>query len=398
MGMTVDIDIGGSGLDEYDDEEVAPDEDFEEVEAVEVMEEEEPLPPQRMPPSEVKKPSVWVKRILIGVVVIVLIIVALFGFIYFRTSVSDINVSLVKSDPNDLEVTVLVGTTGSASIAGDADLDVIYNDNEVHSSKVSISDGGTGYASIPYDSFVEGNGNYYVQVKYQGVKSPPAEYEVRYIVETLIIEAELGTVDSSGQLNLTVFALDKDEVIMDDDPRGAEIIIDEIKNLDDNNYDISGGEQPEDITDSFYEAFFPFSRSGNYSITVTLENTRAKPDSDYRTITETWTGRLNIIPIAKTTATDAGEDPLTYDVDFDASDSWNDGDILLYIWDFDGDGSIDNETTSPLISHTYSKFSSTIGEAQGTYITTLNVRGDVVDTITQEAEVGSLTIKIQPPA
>jgi hypothetical protein len=392
--MTVDIDIGGSGLDEYDDEEVAPVEDLEEVEAVEVIED-EPLPPQRMPPSEAKKPSVWVKRILIGVVVIVLIIVALFGFIYFRTEVSDISVSLDKSGPNDLEVTVLMGTTGSASIAGDADLDVIYNDNVVHSSKVSVSDGGTGYASIPYNSFVEGNGNYYVQVKYRGVSSPQTEYEVRYIAETLNITAEVGKVSAGGQLNLTVYAFDKNGKIMDDDPRGAEITIDEIKNLDNNNK-ITDGESPEDISDGYYSTSFPFSRSGDYSITVSLENTRAKIDSDYRTITETWIGRLNIIPIALADPTYT-DGTLTYDVDFDASPSWNDGDIILYIWDFDGDGNIDEETASPLTNHTYSKLSSTIGQPQGTYLTTLNVRGDVVDTITDEAEVGSLLIKIQAP-
>jgi hypothetical protein len=396
MGMTVDIDIGGSGLDEYEDEEVVPVDDVEGLEAVEVIEEEEPLPPQRMPPSEAKKPSMWVKRVLIAVVVIVLIIVALFGFIYFRTSVSDLNVSLIKSDPNDLEVTVLVGTTGSASIAGDADLEITLNDVVVHSSKVSIDDGGNGYASIPYNSFVEENGYYYARVKYQGVTSPEAEYEVKYIVESLNITTDVGAVSSGGQLNLTVFAFDKNGKIMDDDPRGAEITIEEIKNLDNNNV-LASNEPPEDLTEGFYKANFPFSRSGNYSITVSVENFRAKSDSDYRIVTETWTGRLNIIPVAKANVFNAGEDPLTYDVDFDASPSWNDGDIILYIWDFDGDGNIDEETTSPQTNHTYSKFSSTIGQAQGTYITTLNVRGDVVDTITDEAEVGSLQITVQAP-
>jgi hypothetical protein len=69
MGMTVDIDIGGTGLGKMEDDEVTPVEDVAEVEAVEVMGE-EPLPPQKMPPSAVKKPNPWVKRIMVMAVVI----------------------------------------------------------------------------------------------------------------------------------------------------------------------------------------------------------------------------------------------------------------------------------------------------------------------------------------
>jgi hypothetical protein len=401
MGMTVDIDIGGTGLGNIDDEEVDSIEDVEEVEAVEVIEgEREPMPPQKTPPSVVKKSNPWVKRIMVLGVVIVLIVVALFAFIYFGTKITDIRVGLSEDEsnyPDSLKVTALAGTTGSASVAGEGNLEVTYSNKLILTSKINFNDEGTGVVDIPYNSFVEGNGNYEFQVEYKGIESPPETYTVDYVVERMNITAEVSKVNSNGQLNVTFFMLAEDGRSMSGLPKGHELTLDLIKGLDDGPIIVEDDEpEGEEIGTSHFRMEFPYSKSGNYTISASLINTRVKSDSDYYEITETRDKiYLNIRPIA--TATHVVHDPpplsTTYSVDFDASQSWNDGAKTLYKWDFDGDGDIDEETTSPLISH---DFPITIN-----FDVFLNVEGDVYiwEPFDQEwiIEVGATTIHVNSP-
>jgi hypothetical protein len=396
MGMTVDIDIGGTGLGDIDDEEVDSIEDMEDVEAVEVVEDEpQQAPPQKTPPSVVKKPNPWVKRIMVLGVVIVLIVVGLFAFIYFGTSITNITVGLSEDNsnfPDTLKVTALVGTTGSASVAGEGKLEISYEDDIISTSKISINDGGTGVVDVPYNSFVEGNGNYYFQVKYEGKESPPQLYEVDYIVERLNITEGPGVVNNNGQLNVTYFMQRADGTNMKDLPKDAELTVDEIRNLDNNNK-IADEEEPVEVDDSFIRMEFQYSKSGNYTFSASLINTRAKPDSDYYEITETRDDvYINLLPRASSTVdvNDPGVPFQPYTADFDASGSWNDGDISAYIWDFD-DGSDPVTTTIPTISHTFT--------AGTNHDVILNVQGDVWrwDGLEFVIERGSRTINVNAP-
>jgi hypothetical protein len=391
MGMTVDIDIGGTRLDEnIEDEDVVPVED---VEAVEVMDE-EPLPPQRMP-AAAKKPNPWVKRILVLVVAIVIIVVGLWAFVYFGTRITDISVNLSEDRsnfPDTIKVTALVGTSGSASIAGKGTLEVRYDEDLVYSSKMNINDAGTGALDVPYDSFIEGNGNYYFQVEYQGKDSPPALYEIDYIVESLNITAEVGTVGSSGQLNLTVFMQDRNEKNMGSDPRDAEIVINEIKNLD-NNDEIQTSSTPDEVDDSFIDFEYSYFTSGNYSITATVTNENTKSSSDYYEVTQTTIWYLNFNPIARGIVTGTQPSGITYSASFDASASWNDGDITMYVWDFDNDNTVDLETTSPTAS--WSNYLATQD-----YDARLVVEGDEFIRIAgtdDEVEFGVTFIRVEAP-
>ncbi len=396
--MSVDIDIGGKRPDDFEDEDIISDEDFADVEEVEVVEEpEEPITPQKAPPSAVKKPSPWVKRILVIVVVIVLIIVALFAFVYFGTEVTRIHVNLDHDEPDDLEVSVLVSSSGMASIAGDADLEVTYDDNVIYTSKVSINDDGNGQHTIPYTSFVEENGNYYFQVKYKGKESPLAEYQEKSIVESLNITADVGRVQGNGQLNLTVFMLDKNGGMMGDTPKSARITFIEIKNIDTD--DTITSNDPEQTVDASYfrKEYSNYDQGGNYFISVTVENSRVKSDSDYRTITETRDRMfLNILPIADAYYEVPNQTLFTYDVEFHADDSWNDGLITLYKWDLNEDGDFNDvgeQTTEPYTSSQYTK-----GYSPDVL---LNIEGDIMiwDPIDQQyyPEMGSIEIKVNSP-
>jgi len=411
MGVTVDIDIGGKKL--VDEDEDLLDEDIvgiEEVEVVETVEEPAQKPIKvAPPPAAVKKPSPWAKRILIVVVVVILIIVAIFAFVFFTTKVKNIDVQVIYSDPEELEVNILASATGMASIAGDADLEITYNDDVIYTTKVSLDDSGNGKTYIPYTDFVEGNGNYYIQAKYKGIESPTAEYQVQYIVESINITADVARMYGSGQLNLTVLMLDENGDMMADTPRGVEITIDEIKNLDDDSIiPVSGSS--EDVTQSYYrEEFSTYTQAGNYSITVIVENTRINPvsDSPYLSITETTEIFLNIRPIVEAIYSYVNNGGASsYTVEFDATLSWNDGDITQYIWDF-GDGNTYSETASDYpdgvfdgkTTHAYSRFGTTIGAnlPTGSYLATINVKGDIVDPLTNEVEVGALIIRVDPP-
>lgn len=402
--MSVDIDIGGNEFDDLEEEIALVDAEDVEVLDEEVPQEQEvPQEPQRAPPQAVKKPSPWVKRILILIVVVVLVLVGIFAVVYLGTSVSDITVSADPNDPqypNDLRVEVLVGATGMASIAGEADLEITYDGDVVHSSKISIDDGGSGRKYVPFNSFIEGNGYYYITAKYQGVESPPAEYEVDYLVENLDIGiwdsfnnryiVDVGVVRQGGQLkgqlNLTTYMLDDKGNYVDD--IRAELTVVEIKLEDDP--PLIANDELGQVNESFYTEEYTFSQAGNYTITVELENTRVNPDSDspYRTISETWEGFLNILPVP---VVETNIDPPsvgTYKVTFDASDSFNDGDITLYKWDLNNDGDFDDDdeiTIGPSTSANY-----LIGTP---FTVTVNIIGDVIDPDTDELEIGSTTVQ-----
>jgi hypothetical protein len=139
-------------------------------------------------------------------------------------------------------------------------------------------------------------------------------------------------------------------------PKGHELTIDLIQRLDDGS-PIARDYEPTaaETHDSHFEMQFDYQKSGNYTISATVINTRAKPDSDYHEITEVRDKvRLNQLPIP-IVSDSISEEIFTYTVTFDASQSWNDGSISLYKWDFNNDGDIDEETSNPVVQYEYSK-------------------------------------------
>jgi PKD repeat protein len=71
---------------------------------------------------------------------------------------------------------------------------------------------------------------------------------------------------------------------------------------------------------------------------------------------------------------------------FDASNSSDDRGIETYRWDFDGDGAVENETSSPVIDHVY--------ERGGTFDVTVTV----VDSGRQTATASTTTAVVVPPS
>jgi hypothetical protein len=331
-------------------------------------------------------------------VVIVVIIVVIAGIIIIikpgEPEISDIFVNVSSSQSDDLLITVLAGSTSSASLAGKGEITVTYEENVVYTSRISIDDGGTGEMVLPLTSFLEGNGEYSFQARYKGKLSPPASYKVNYVVESLDIWVSVEFEENEGTMKLDIFLLQEDGRSLADDLRGAIITVNDIQLNDDGTF-IAEGDQPLEISEDFIEFEYPYSKSGNYTVNITLENTMVNPDSvsGYYRITETWEGFLNVLPIARAFITNSYFVPnsLNYSVEFDAILSLNDGDITKYIWDFNGDGDIDLETTEP-----YANYS---GYFQGSdYNAALTVEGDVVlNDLFNEVEKGSVIIPVQSP-
>jgi PKD repeat protein len=74
-------------------------------------------------------------------------------------------------------------------------------------------------------------------------------------------------------------------------------------------------------------------------------------------------------------------------VSFDASGSWDDGTIASYIWDWDGDGIFDENTSNQVIQHTYT--------SAGTYYVTLKIKDNKgKESIKQSGTQNTLTVVI----
>lgn len=335
--------------------------------------------------------------IILGAIIIAAIVIFAVIFIWVINpgeEISNIIIDLDHSHPDNLGVNVLVDSGSVLSLAGVANLRITYQDRVVFNSEVRIDDSGNGFLSIPYSGFIEGNGEYLVIVDYRDVESPPFIYHVRHIVERLDISVNVGLVDGNGRLLINVNLLEEDGSSMLDNPKGAQLTVSEIKLIDDGTY-ITTGDPPQNISENYYGNEYPYNKSGNYAINVSLENTRVNPDSNspYLWINETWEGFLNILPEAEAIITDTYPTPNSsnYTVEFDASSSWNDGDITKYIWDFDGDGTIDLKITEPKVN--FSEYSQ-----DQDYNAILNVEGDViVNPFTGYVEKGSSIIRVYPP-
>ena len=335
--------------------------------------------------------------IILAAIIVVAVVISAVIFIWIinpGNEVSAIFFDFDYSDPDNLGVNVIVDSGGVLSLAGEADLWIFYQDREVYNSKVQIDSSGDGFLSIPYNSFVEGNGEYNFLVEYRNVESMPYIYNVGYVVELLDMDVVVDFVDGGGLLTIFINMLYEDGDSMLDNPKDVILTVNEILSVDDWNY-ITYGDEPQNISAHFFSNEYPYNKSGNYLVNVSLENTRVNPDSSslYFTIYETWEGFLNILPEAEAQIVNTYPTPNSsnYTVEFDASNSWNDGDITNYIWDFNGDGAIDLETIEPKVN--FSEYSQ-----NQSYNTVLNVEGDVIiNPYLGIKEKGSFTIRVDPP-
>jgi len=107
-----------------------------------------------------------------------------------------------------------------------------------------------------------------------------------------------------------------------------------------------------------------YSVAGTYKVTLTVTDNDGASRSVYKYITVNSPG-TNIPPVAKFEVSKTIV-VVNEEVSFDASSSYDsDGSIVFYRWDWNGDGTYDNEYTQPYATHTFNE--------AGEYTVTLQV-------------------------
>jgi hypothetical protein len=342
------------------------------------------------PDKKIKLPI----KILVILIVVIVIFAIIFVFVFNPgADISGPFIDLDYSNPDSIGVNVLAGSGSVLSLAGTGSVRITYDNEVVFTSKVTMDDAGNGFLLIPYNDFVEGNGEYLFSANYRDTQGPPARYEVNYIVERLDLNTLVEFENGEGKLTLNIYTLEDQAPHNFVDPEDVELTVNEIRRVEDGSFITAGG-PPEMISENYVIYEYPYNRSGNYMFNVSLVNNRINPESGspFLRIEETREIFLNILPVANALVKGSSEIPnsTNYTVEFDASLSINDGEITKYIWDFDNDGNVDLETNEPIANYS--------GYEKGTdYIAVLNVQGDVIIDNFNLMERGSDSILVEPP-
>jgi len=151
-------------------------------------------------------------------------------------------------------------------------------------------------------------------------------------------------------------------------------------------FDGSGSSDPDGDPISYYWDFgdantgtgvtpiHTYVAGGVYTVTLTVTDSHGLSD------TQTTTATISFHPPVASFTESAHTAPVGTPITFDPSGSYDpDGTIILYEWDFDGDGVYDLSTTTPsIVSYTYT--------TPGTYTVTLRItdHDGFMDTATDE--------------
>ncbi|MEA3559848.1 MAG: PKD domain-containing protein [Candidatus Thermoplasmatota archaeon] len=309
----------------------------------------------------------------IGAVVILVVIVG-----YFAFSGGNLD-SLAVISPSSgfqgqegvsFEIETTTGNMGKWS--GTVEVEIYYADDQdpVYTSTVNIDDD-HGFHEVAWNEFVWGNGEYRIVAGAEGkeefitfqLKRVVTELEVVWNGNPVVPREEPG---HAIEVDIT-YLFGYSTIPRNPYPSGYELDL-----------DVSPPTGPVIQISSSENKFNHQERiehgtAGEYSISGTLVNTFCHPGSPYRTISinENSTFLFDAHPFAVV----EGDQAVSHGeaANFDAGDSWDDGTIIEYLWDF-GDG--DTTTTiSPTIQHSYTE--------QGTY----TVYVMVVDDKGQESDL-----------
>jgi len=341
---------------------------------------------RRRRPEDEPKPNTKRWAIIIGIIIIGTSIAGAWFFLGPAGSISKITL-IARSYKEDvtnvsgMALLAMIDTGKPSSLSGSADLKISRAGTGVYSGQVEVS-GSQAKKNLPYGQFATGNGDYRVELIYQGFATTTT-FSIAEIIEKLEVTAyNITTVNNatlvppgSARLGFTVtFLNNKDATQWATDKDSLEVEI------------IKGGvsdkhaEIPRSLTQ--VKQNYPVSGNGNYTVRATFFNSKVKAGSQYSRIeamaTDTFTKApyvlVSIPPTAvprsdKTTAqwklADGGavfKFDATGSIAYEGATFWN------YTWDFgDGDGSIE-----PKATHTYT-MPPAVGEPPLKYVVTLTV-------------------------
>ncbi|MGA1820167.1 MAG: PKD domain-containing protein [Thermoplasmatota archaeon] len=310
--------------------------------------------------------------IIAAAVVVLLIIGAIYLFASSGSNVESLAVGNIDKDVDRITFDVIATPSGLGEYTGDVTVEITFEGVEepLYSNKVRINDG-WGYEEVAYTDFIWGNGEYTVTAKGDGKESSNT-FIIRNVATDLMIDwyglnsdVSMSTPEVQVELSIT-YMFGNTTRPLSSLPQGYDLT-GNIETPDGSDIAISSSEFSPSLLK--LQKRVDHTTVGEYKFTGTLVNTFCRSDSPYRTINvgagETF--YYDSDPFAM-----AGEDITASlangeaEVTFDGSNSWDDGTIVEYSWDF-GDGQ--TETSSqPSIKHTYTE--------EGIYYVSLLVEDD----------------------
>jgi len=257
-----------------------------------------------------------------------------------------------------LEVQIVADSKGLGEANADITFEITYKDDPtvLFTTEVRVTNG-FGYGQAPLEEFVMGNGEYTLTCRH-GTLEDTTTYTFLEVVEQLKVDWSNMTTDVPGTSHSwgIFYSLppqyedgpDMPYYIMPfsarttlSRPEGGEVIETHLW---------KDKKIPPLVLSAQHEM------KGTYMLSVAWTNEMCRPDSPYRTITLVDDRQYSVDapPYAR-----AGDDEYVQlsggeaDVAFDGSLSGDDGESVLFSWDF-GDGSTYN-STSPQATHTYTE-------------------------------------------
>jgi len=362
------------------DAEAGGDEEVEEVEAEEVVPESRPRPKKaaaparkasREPPEQEPRSGrrIWV------VVLVLLIIVPAAGLIYFFYGPSgEIQaIDLIAQEYTDsngvtgMSLVAQVNTGKPSHLSGDADMAIIYKGATTWTGKMGISES-QGTKSIPLSLFAEGNGDYKVQVRFQG-KSSSTTFTESHIIERLNVTAFNMTRMTNSTIDYGTARLGVRIIFLSNSSESQKAVTGDSLSIE-----ITGGGGSNNYTENIANKVqlnlnysVPGIESYNatrntYTVKVTFQNSKVRPVSQLSTITtlgvDPKTNLTNIMVFVPPKA-EAGPDQTVQwklvdgggKVTLDGSKSFGYGGARITNWTWDcGDDWIED---TEMATHTY---------------------------------------------
>ena len=241
---------------------------------------------------------------------------------------------------------------------------------------------------IPWEDFAIGNDKYTVKITHGGKTGTHDFYLHNHgwsVCEQVTILPSLSptfysetNLNTQPKMNVLLSFLDSKGNSLLAPPKDLDISL-SIKHEDAAAVIVPLSLEEDDLMHQTYTYQYNYNTGGgNYTISAVVENLFVDSESIYAKFdAETYTGQLNLLPFAVVKINGESYDGSAInvrrnsDVNFDASDSVNDGDIVSYEWDFDyQDFEFTVDATGSKVDYSYS--------TTGSYDIACRIKGDVI--------------------
>jgi hypothetical protein len=340
-----DYEVEEEDVEEEEEDEDDEEEEDEEEEDDEEEEEEEPKKKKKTTKAKqrAKKRKERAKKKrnrLVGGIIALILLFAIVGAYFYSPPPDTVSVRVMQEIDNKVELLVTTTGGGMTNYNGDITIKTKIN-GEITMKKTETMDAGTGNYFLPFNEFITENGEYTIEVNVGGTKGTTVHL-VKSVVEDINILIGKNDMDNNakfkGETTITTFftlirytGTNSSANTSVEAQEGKKMTI-EISgpgvSITESDIDISNRAQVQYV----YNA----TRRGAYSFKASFINNHINSDSKYWSVTKEMEIDVNAHPFCE-----AGDDQVKTalpligaTVRVDASDSFDDGEISEYRWNF----------------------------------------------------------------